>query len=218
VIELLLQAERALALGLVDHAERLYRQAIAADPRNAIAVVGLARVALEHADDAEAYRRAKQALEIDPENVAAIRLSGRLEEVFAHRGTTPPVPRRPSGDAPPATTTAEVTPAGARTPDAAPAAPRPSLPPWPRSPGAAPVATQAPASEASERAVAAPAPGAGARPDAAPAGPTTMPAETGPAPSPAPPPPSAGPAPSPAPPRPQARRSILDRLLRRHHA
>ena len=86
MIELLLQAERALAVGLVDQAERLYRQVADADPRNSIAVVGLARVALERADDAEAWRQAKRALAIDPENVAAQRLVGRLEEVFATRG------------------------------------------------------------------------------------------------------------------------------------
>jgi tetratricopeptide (TPR) repeat protein len=90
MIELLLQAERALAVGLVDQAERMYRQAAAADPRNSIAVVGLARVALERADDAEAYRRAKEALTIDPENVAAARLAGRLEEVFAQRAEALP--------------------------------------------------------------------------------------------------------------------------------
>jgi thioredoxin-like negative regulator of GroEL len=90
MIELLLQAERALAMGLVDQAERLYAQAAAADSRNSIAIVGLARVALERTDDAEAYRLARQALVIDPENAAAARLVGRLEEVYAARGL--PVP------------------------------------------------------------------------------------------------------------------------------
>ena len=97
MIELLLQAERALAMGLVDQAERLYSQAVAADPRNSIAVVGLARVALERTDDAGAYRLARQALEIDPENAAAVRLVGRLEEVYAARGL--PVPGT-AGDRP----------------------------------------------------------------------------------------------------------------------
>jgi hypothetical protein len=90
VIELLLQAERALNVGLVDQADRLYRQVADADPRNSIAVVGLARVALERADDAEAYRQASRALAIDPENVAARRLADRLEEVFATRGEALP--------------------------------------------------------------------------------------------------------------------------------
>jgi cytochrome c-type biogenesis protein CcmH/NrfG len=78
MIELLLQAERALSAGMVDQAERLYRQAVNADPQNAMAVVGLARVALEHGDEAEALRLAQLALEIDPENVAATRLVDRL--------------------------------------------------------------------------------------------------------------------------------------------
>ena len=53
---------------------------------NAIAVVGLARVALERDDDELAYRHAKRALEIDPENAAAIRLEARLGEVLRGRG------------------------------------------------------------------------------------------------------------------------------------
>jgi tetratricopeptide (TPR) repeat protein len=90
MIELLLQAERALTMGLVDRAERLYRQAAAADPQNSIAVVGLARVALERADDEGALREARRALTIDPENVAAIRLAARLEEVLAYRARALP--------------------------------------------------------------------------------------------------------------------------------
>jgi tetratricopeptide (TPR) repeat protein len=86
VIEILLQAERTLAIGRLDEAERLYRQAADADPRNSIAVVGLARVALERGDDPGAYRFARRALAIDPENVAAQRLAQRLEEVYAYRG------------------------------------------------------------------------------------------------------------------------------------
>ncbi len=86
MIEILLQAERTLAAGRLDEAERLYRQASDADPRNSIAVVGLARVALERDDEPGAYRLARRALEIDPENVAAQRLTQRLEEIYAYRG------------------------------------------------------------------------------------------------------------------------------------
>jgi outer membrane biosynthesis protein TonB len=86
VIELLLEAERALSMALIDRADRLYQQAVDADPRNSIAVVGLARVALERGDEPGAWRLAQRALAIDPENVAAQRLSARLEEVYAYRG------------------------------------------------------------------------------------------------------------------------------------
>jgi tetratricopeptide (TPR) repeat protein len=85
MIEALLQAERLLVVGLVDQAERIYTSALEQDPLNAIAVVGLARVALERGDDRMAYQQARRALEIDPENAAAIRLELRLAEVLSRR-------------------------------------------------------------------------------------------------------------------------------------
>lgn len=82
MIEALLQAERLMVHGMVDHAERIYSSALEQDPRNAIAVVGLARVALERGHDQLAYTHALRALEIDPQNAAALRLEARLAEVL----------------------------------------------------------------------------------------------------------------------------------------
>jgi len=85
VIELLLNAESQLALGLLDQAERTYRTVLEADPRNAIATIGLSRVALERSDEAGAHALARAALEIDPENATARRMIDRLEEVARYR-------------------------------------------------------------------------------------------------------------------------------------
>jgi tetratricopeptide (TPR) repeat protein len=74
MIELLLAAERLLAAGELDQADRLFSQVVEADPRNAIAMTGRARVARARGDAEGAAVLARRALEIDPEDVAARRL------------------------------------------------------------------------------------------------------------------------------------------------
>jgi hypothetical protein len=90
MIEPLLEAERALEVGLFDKADHLYRTVAERDPRNSIAVVGMARVCLERGDDIGALRLGRRALAIDPENAAAQRLVARLEEVIHTRGDEVP--------------------------------------------------------------------------------------------------------------------------------
>lgn len=90
MMETLVEAERALTHGLVDKAERLFRQVRENDPKSSIAVMGLARVALERGDDATAYLHARAALAIDADNPAAKHLVMRLAEVMEGRGESPP--------------------------------------------------------------------------------------------------------------------------------
>jgi thioredoxin-like negative regulator of GroEL len=115
VIELLLEAERAMSFGRLDRAEEIYRQVVASDPHNSIAVVGLARVTLERGDDLASYRLARQALGIDPENDAARRMAVRLEEVLATRGqpVDDPMPRVPDAAPPASVASASTVDAGA---------------------------------------------------------------------------------------------------------
>ena len=80
MIERLLAAEKALDQGMLDTAGRLYAQVAQADPRNAIALVGLAKVALREDRIDDARELAEQALAIDPDEAAARRL---LREVYA---------------------------------------------------------------------------------------------------------------------------------------
>jgi len=98
VIEQLLRAENALALGLLDKAEQIYAQTLAHDPANAIALVGLSRVALERGDERASLGFARRARSIDPENGQASRMIDRLEEVIRERGDD--VPPSPSATGP----------------------------------------------------------------------------------------------------------------------
>ncbi len=87
MIEPLLQAERLLLMGLLDQAEAIYRRTVEVDPRNAIAVMGLARVAVERGDMEEAHTQAARALRIDPENAAAAAMEARTAELLGQRPT-----------------------------------------------------------------------------------------------------------------------------------
>ncbi len=90
MIELMLEAERAMGIGLLDNAERLYTQVIAIDPKNSIAVTGLARVALERGDQRGAYTFARRALALDPDNPMASHLWQRMAEQMRNRGEALP--------------------------------------------------------------------------------------------------------------------------------
>jgi hypothetical protein len=74
MIERLLAAEAALDRDELDVAERHLTLVSEADPRNAIAVVGLARVAQRRGDSLSARALATRALGIDPDEAAARRL------------------------------------------------------------------------------------------------------------------------------------------------
>lgn len=79
MIERLLAAQAALERDELDAAQRLFAQVAEADPRNAIAVAGLARIAAQRGDRAAARSLAVRALEIDRDEAAATRLLVELD-------------------------------------------------------------------------------------------------------------------------------------------
>lgn len=89
MIERLLAAQRALDAGQLEVAERLYGQVEAADPRNAIAMTGRAKVARAQGDLEGARRHVARALETDPDDQAANALAVALR---AARGEAPAPP------------------------------------------------------------------------------------------------------------------------------
>lgn len=89
MIERLLAADAALDRDDLERAHGLFTQVVTADPRNAIAVVGLARVAIRRGAADEARELLARALEIDPEEAAARRL---LAEMDARAAVSAAVP------------------------------------------------------------------------------------------------------------------------------
>ena len=88
MFELLLQADEALAQGSLDEAAQLYSQLLALDPANAIAMAGLARIALERGDTEQARILSEKALAMDPHAAFAARVIQALE----HEGKMPEQP------------------------------------------------------------------------------------------------------------------------------
>jgi tetratricopeptide (TPR) repeat protein len=93
MIERLLAADAALERDDLATAAKLFAQVAEADPRNAIAAVGLGRVAAGRDDAAEARMWFLRALEIDPEEAAAKRLLAALDRELAATAAATAAPR-----------------------------------------------------------------------------------------------------------------------------
>jgi hypothetical protein len=125
VIERLLAAEAALDRGDVDTAGIVFTQVAQADPKNVIAIVGLARVALREDRIEDARDLAQEALEIDPNEAAAQKI---LREVLAEVSPPPePKPGAAPSPVPPEAPVQAPPHAPARVTPAPPVPPRPSL-------------------------------------------------------------------------------------------
>jgi tetratricopeptide (TPR) repeat protein len=124
MIERLLAADAALERGDIETAEKLFGSVAEADPRNAIAAVGMGRVAAGRDDATGARTWFQRALEIDPQEAAARRLLTALDrELAAMAGAPAPAatPVEPPAPAP------GPSPSPARSPSPPAPTARPSL-------------------------------------------------------------------------------------------
>ena len=94
------QAYAALQSGQLDQAQRLYRDVLAAEPKNIDALLGLAAIAVRQGDSDEATRRYLQVLDLEPRNALAqsglIALLGRADPVAAESRLKQLIAREPS--------------------------------------------------------------------------------------------------------------------------
>jgi thioredoxin-like negative regulator of GroEL len=93
MIERLLAADAALERDDAPLARKLFEQVADADPRNAIAIVGLARVAARLGEPERARALAERALAVDPLEAAANRLIADLDAAAAPAPVPEPVAR-----------------------------------------------------------------------------------------------------------------------------
>jgi thioredoxin-like negative regulator of GroEL len=127
MIERLLAADAALADGELEAASRLFAQVAEADPRNAIAVVGLARIAIRQGRAEEARQLLARALDIDPLEAAARHLIRDLDDAAPAPLPTPEPPPAPEPALAPAPTRAPLPVPSPVPPPGAPAPRRPSV-------------------------------------------------------------------------------------------
>jgi tetratricopeptide (TPR) repeat protein len=94
------QAYAALQSGQLEQSKRLYGDVLAAEPKNADALLGLAAVAVREGNSDEATRRYLQLLELEPQNALAqsglIALLGRADPVAAESKLKQLIAREPS--------------------------------------------------------------------------------------------------------------------------
>jgi tetratricopeptide (TPR) repeat protein len=97
---LLPQGYAALQSGRLDEAQRLYSDALGAEPKSIDALLGLAAVAVRQGNSDEATRRYLQLLELEPQNALAqsglIALLGRADPVAAESKLKQLIAREPS--------------------------------------------------------------------------------------------------------------------------